>query len=169
MKPWSLYAADAFSYLAGFQGRMQGSGKWFQIDQATSPDLSSTFQAHTCGSSSDVGITFLLGFARSYRVGAHTARLANFSNRDGVLADINNRPEYVAGGNVASDVAVLAPVDNAMCGLTSIQGDFEGNGESVQIRDEEKNGLHWVLRTTKGAGSNFVKAGARCYSRTQGS
>jgi len=167
----SLYAADAFSFLTGLQGRMQGSGEWEHVQQALSPDIPSALQGHICSSGTILNSEFeeFTAFARSFRVGAHTSRLALFSNRDGVPSDANTRPEYVAGGNVSSDVAVLAPTSDAMCGLTSIQGAFAGDDESVQIRHEFVRGAeHWVLRTTKGAGSNFVLAGARCYSRTQG-
>lgn len=156
-----MYASDAFAFLSGLEGALHGGAEYVLVQQALSKDVLSYVEASSCA---DGGI---IAFARNFRVGTRTARLARFQGRN-VIGDANDVPEFTAGGYASSGVAVMAPTSDAMCAFTRIEGKFAGGGEWVQIRPEMIDGVErWVLRTGRGGGSDYVRAGARCFTRFQ--
>jgi hypothetical protein len=156
-----MYASDAFAFLSGVQGALEGSGEHIAVQQALSTDLLSYVESSSCV---EGGLT---AFARNLRVGTRTARLAKFVgvNRNG---DASVVPPFMAGGSAWSDMVVMAPTNKAMCAFTLIQGEFEGGGEWIQMRPEVVDGVErWVLRTQRAGGSDYVRAEARCFARDQ--
>jgi hypothetical protein len=158
-----MYAADAFVFLSGLKGELAGGGEYGLVQQGLDVDVPSYMEMRSC-----TRLGGLYAFARNFRVGTHTPRLAQLVARNGFVGDANSVPDYLIGGDVGSASAVMARTSEAMCAFTLIQGKFAGNGEMVQIRAEDVNGVErWVLRMTKGAGSDYVRVGARCFARDQ--
>jgi hypothetical protein len=161
-----MYASDAFAFLSGVQGALEGGDEHIAVQQALSTDLLSYVESASCA---EGGLT---AFARNLRVGTRTARLAKFvgASRYGGdrLGDANVVPPFMAGGSASSDMVVMAPTSKALCAFTLIQGEFEGGGEWIQMRPEVVDGVErWVLRTQRAGGSNYVRAEARCFARDQ--
>ena len=147
--------SDTFVFLQGIQGQFAGGGEYLLVDQSLSTNVRTRVQIQSCVRGQD-----MFGFALSYRVGK-TGRLATFVNHAGGRGDVYNVPEFTATGN--QDVE-MAPGNKAMCGLTRIQGEFMGGGESIAIRLENNR---WVLKTRQGGGSEYMRAHARCFARNQ--
>lgn len=159
----NMYARDAFGFLTGFNGKMAGGGEWGHVQQALSPDVPTFLAGQSCVPEADLYV-----FARAFRVGNLSTKLATFVNRTGGVGDANDIPEFTIGGNVSTATAVMAPTSDAMCALTLIKGKFSAAADAVQIEAESVRGVeHWVLRTSKGTSSDFVQAGARCFARDQ--
>lgn len=63
----------------------------------------------------------------------------------------------------------LSPVDDALCGLVSIRGKFDGFGEragiSIQTRDDGRP--WWRLQVESAAQGSVIAASARCIARDQ--
>jgi hypothetical protein len=151
-----MYASDAFAFLSGVQGALHGAAEYAGVFQALSTDLLSTVEARSCNAGG------LSAFARSFRVGTRTERLARFA------LDDEQRDEFQVGDGAPSNQAVMGRTERTMCAFTRIQGKFAGGGEWVQIRPEKVDGVErWVLRSSRGAGSSYVHARARCFLRDQ--
>ena len=147
-----------FTFFEGMQGEMAGAGEASTLVQAPSQGTGSIVRSRIC--TAGVRNTF----SRFLRINTPGSIPTQFMNADGAIGDLNAVQEFSIGGNRSSDAVVMAPTSQAMCALTRVIGKFAGFGETVQIRPEGDN---WVLRTTKGAASDFVGANARCIARHQ--
>lgn len=154
----SLFLGSDFAFIEGMQGEMAGGGELGLAVPSPSQNTDNFLRSQIC----TAGVHNVFG--RALRVSLPASRPAKFIDTDGFRGDLNTIGEFSVGGNVASASVKMARSAQALCAFTRIQGKFFGGGESVQIREE---GEHWVLRTTKGAGSNFVGASARCFARNQ--
>jgi len=156
-----MYASDAFAFLSGVQGALHGGAEVASVFQGLSTSELSTVESRSCA---DGGLS---AFARNFRVGTRSERLARFEDGSRT-GDANRIDEFQAGDDAPSNVVEMAKTSAAMCAFTRIQGKFAGGGEWVQIRPEIVNGEErWVLRASRAAGSNYVHARARCFSREQ--
>lgn len=63
----------------------------------------------------------------------------------------------------------LAPLNEAICGLTRIQGDFNGYGEEVAIGTTRGSDgtMWWTLTAATQANGGHATAAARCFARDQ--
>jgi hypothetical protein len=147
--------SDTFVFLQGIQGQLAGAGEWAFVEQSLSTATRTRLLVNTC-----VRGQSLIAYALSYRVG-NMNRLATFMNTKGGRGDVYDVPEFEA---VGTQEVRMAPADKAMCGLTRIQGEFMGAGESISIR--VRDGF-WTLRTQQAGASEYVRAHARCFARRQ--
>jgi hypothetical protein len=160
-----MYAADAFGFLNGLRGGLNGGAEYGLVQQARSSNELSFLESHSCVEGQD-----LVSFAYNLRIGTRTSRLAKFVNSQSELGDINDIADFAAGGGWTNpqNFVIMARTSEAMCAFTRLQGEFAGSGEYAQIRAELVAGIErWVLRTHKGADSHYVRADARCFARDQ--
>lgn len=87
-----------------------------------------------------------------------TGRTSNIAN----ATFTHNQPN-------ASGSLRLVPRDEALCGLVSIGGKFQGLGESVDIASQRyPNGRdYWTLRVSNLAQNGYIAAAVRCFARDQ--
>jgi len=154
----SLFLGSDFAFIEGMQGEMAGGGEFGLAVQSPSQNTENLLRSQMCAD----GVHTVFG--RALRVNSAGSRPAKFIDADGFRGDLNTIGEFSVGGNVGSASVTMARSAQALCAFTRIQGKFFGGGELVQIREENE---HWVLRMTKGAGSDFVGASARCFARNQ--
>ena len=149
---------NGITAITGLQGQMAGSGEFVLAGQATTTVGTNSVGAHSCA-------TYLTGYAHSFLFDG--SKMPLFMRPDGSTGDVNVVPAQSASGNGGS--AILGLVANSFCYFSYIQGGFYGNGEAVQIADEQlSDGNHyWVLRTSRGGASSYVGANARCVARDQ--
>ena len=157
-----MYASDAFAFLSGIQGALHGGAEFAAVFQALSTDTLSTLEARSCNGG---GLT---AFAHNFRAGSRTERLAKFWSGQRIGDANDPETEFQVGDGAPSNRAVMLNTNSGICAFTRIQGEFAGGGEWVEIRPEKIGDYeYWVLRSSRGAGSKFVHARARCFHREQ--
>jgi hypothetical protein len=148
-----MWLADSMAFLTGVGGALDGEGEAAWVDEEIG---SFPTQVHAV-TSADV-TNFLTVRAHNFFVGVpHSGHVAKFYG-DGYGA-----------GHYREGVGEtwLAPTNDAMCFITSIQGGFWGNGEIVEmVAEYDGPTLKWKLRVTNGTNSN-LSAGASCYKFNQ--
>lgn len=146
---WRLtLGGENATFLTGYAGPLRGGGEWVWVNQSSAPTTSSTLHAGLCGGE-------LWAFAHAFFVGDSANRQA---------AKFYRNTEFGVGHNEFVD---MAPVNDAMCYLTMVQGAFDGGGEAVEIFPAiDTNGIkRWRLQAR--GFSSGVSGRARCMLRDQ--
>src|SRR5215831_1836869 len=154
------WAGDSITFLSGISGEFEGfaSQIWvFQSQNGADPsgvivDLDNCFSQM----SADYGTYFVgvPGWTLPVFMGPNDVR---------VLASSSDS-EFVATANKNQSVdVIMAPIDQAMCYMTAIGGDFNGDGERGAIT---MSGGRWILHANAGGGSVSIRA--RCLATDQG-
>jgi hypothetical protein len=136
---------DAWTFLAGSMGAMDGAGEWDQVIQGGANQLS------YLGMGSCQTEAFRTNWAYSFFAGEpHTGTTPAFSSP----------VDYAVGGG---GYAQMASTSGYICGFSYITGSFKGYGSSVEIFPMSVNGTeYWHLYASAG-----TAARARCYRRVQ--
>jgi hypothetical protein len=146
--------------LSGISGEFEGGGERGRVSQSPGLFTNSAVIAESCQGWMQVR-------AYSFFAGSpHVGQIPKFHGG-----------EYFAT-LYSSDVAVsqrearLAPVGDAMCYLSRVEGDFGGGAERVRIFQKLYNGIpYWYIEVTggklSGGDRRHMRGGARCYKRSQ--
>jgi hypothetical protein len=107
--------------------------------------------------------------AKYWTPSGRTATKANATYALMDATDAKKWSDYIPGGGDKFMVVVpgqkLAPVDQAVCGIVSISGKFQGFGEYVDIVPE---GGFWTFKIGNAAPyGGFINAAVRCLARDQ--
>ena len=149
---------DAWTAISEVGGRLRGGGEYIQVNQSTGGNTPSQVEAHSCQDDPQI-----VGGAVSYFVGApQSGKLARFFGPKSLLSPATAAfaGEFAAGPN---QTVTMASVNTSYCFFTAIGGNFQGEGEGVEIiigADSSKKPI-WLLRTrAKSNGGVFARA--RC-------
>lgn len=148
-------------FISEVAGKWRGGGEKLGVVQ-TAQGLGA-IQVNGCSG-------FVDGALTAIGSNSFTAKYWTASGRTNTVAAATFSFTNISGGGftTAGDDLVLAPVDEAICGIVGIAGKFQGYGEAVEIVVRAVNGkLHWVLQTKNQAAQGHVHGAARCFARDQ--
>jgi len=162
----TLYKTDASQalFLAGLAGKFGGGGEAVIVDEKT-------MVMHGCsGAVEGSALVVRASPLRVYRTQTGRTPFAKDSTYTIGISQPKDHwlwgePYYKEGERKV----FLVPADEALCGLTRVQGNFQGYGESAAV-DAEKGPdgrLWWVLSAGTLASASTTTAGARCLARDQ--
>ncbi|MEA2563298.1 MAG: hypothetical protein QOH06_4802 [Acidobacteriota bacterium] len=168
----AFFATGRASFLSGIKGRWTGKGEGLAV--TSNPSGSENGKLHVQGcdeGSGGWGMNYVLRpdleAVRYWTPSGPTtnSEAATFSTSAALDAP---QPWFwfqtLETGGTGSAPVVLAPVNEAVCGIVAIGGGFRGGGESVEITP---NGDNWELRVTNQQKPGFVAGAARCILRDQ--
>jgi len=161
-----------FGFIEGMQGEMAGGGEFSQAIPSPSVNTINILRSQICTK----GEHYTYG--RWLRANPYQSFLAKFidgkvdANGNPVPGDLNATKEFRvtfergSSNRVWATTNPLVPTNAAMCAFTTISGKFFGEGEFARIAPSP-DGSKWQLSVSMGAGSNYISAGVRCFSRFQ--
>jgi len=140
----TAWQGDSVTMITGMGGDFNGTEEYIEVKQASTGAASTLIEAQNDIEWNEISRIH----AHSFFIGVPGAgRLARTT---GI---------YAAGGVNGADRREMLPVDQGMCYLTRISGDFQGAHTAVTI--ERNNNNRWEL-VVKGSSGDKVYGQARC-------
>jgi hypothetical protein len=155
---WGGFAA---TYLSSFRGGFFNSHSRISIGAHTD-DIEKPVLLHvendTCG---------VWGFdATAYSFMAGVLNPARYLKRWVIGPNWDMYRKQVVAESHQHVIQTLAPTDQAICYLTDLGGEFDGNGESAMLRPAFSNGVEsWVLDAKAGGGQVIAEAECMLYDQ----
>lgn len=149
------WPGDAVTFVSGFGGQYRGTGEYLRVKPSASTASTTHWVSQTCRDHGEMEVS-----VTSFRVGQpgpiHLVRMIG-PKGTGTAAQAG---EYRVG---PKQQIPLARADEALCGLTYVSGEFNGDKESVYLFQASGR---WMLATTSQSGTGIL-AGARCVTYAQ--
>jgi hypothetical protein len=165
----NAFQGDAATFFTGVIGEMQSETEYLQTTQATTAAGFNKLRVRT-EEGDALDWTSLKGFAHGAFVGVPQQRLARFfgfnssgQNVRGTATSSNFTYNYAVSTVSGYSAYWLTDVNNAVCGLTRIAGNFDGTEERVRIWAKEG---WWFMQVWAHPGK-AVSAKARCMAYDQ--
>jgi hypothetical protein len=175
-----IWAGDAFSFIAGVDGTLEGGGEQVNVVQSASTTGASILNLQTQDGDDNAEADLIawtvsaLIVPPNLPVGSrHLVNLAGTSTNpdcgsNGTCDIIGNMTtvgtfEWNAVAKSNKTVTrFMVPTSMGFCAFTQISGDFDGGGEKVSITAQSGR---WVLTASAQGGSAYAKARCMAYSQ----
>jgi|GEM_PF-3608920 len=161
-------------FLSGIAGKFQGDGEGVSL---ASPDNNGLMTTQACsGAVEGWAVSFAIaGKVPKYRMKDKLTtdwKIATYALAS-TLEDKSSFLDFLGGGEAFTapneQQAFLAPVDEALCGLTGLKGKLQGYGEDAAIRQVTGTDGRkwWMLYVNTSAKGQTLSIAARCLARDQ--
>jgi hypothetical protein len=161
------------SFLAAFGGRFAGEGEMIAVNPSL---FGAVAKIHACsgvltagaiGYEASTPLVYRNLSARTSKAGESTFYFGRGSNNKDTIAFLMLSEIK----SIYKGVPEVVPYDEAFCGLTAINGKFNGYGEKLEIQASpypDKQKYWWILASySSDANLPYVGGAVRCLSRDQ--